>query len=293
MIAYALSACSFGNFVTPAVAAALKQTRFRNFEPYFGTCILDDELSRSSAELTRRLISEGVFRPASVHLPFYGGNMSWDPSHPDEGQRKEIAARFIKLIRDHADMMAPMVTLHASNEPPLAEHPQRIGQVCKTIEEMLPAAREMGFVINVEFLPRNCVGNCVEELLQIVSRFDPDQVGICLDVNHIMDRYKELPQMIDTLAPRIRSFHICDYDGIDETHWLPGQGIHDWVELMKHIRAIDHDVLLILETSWQLRREKRPVDPIFSIRQNERACWFLENCEKLIPQIESFRIPGN
>ena len=219
--------------------------------------------------------------------------MSWDPSHLDEEQRKEISARFIKLIRDHADLMAPMVTLHASNEPPLEEHPQRIDQVCRTIEEMLPTARELGFVINVEFLPRRCVGNSVEELQRIVSRFDPGQVGICLDVNHIMNRYKELPQMIDELAPRIKSFHIADYDGVDETHWLPGQGIHDWAELMKHIRAIDHDVLLILETTWQLRRENRQIDPIFSLRQNERACWFLENCERLVPQIEAFRIPGN
>lgn len=291
MISYALSACAFGNYVTPAVAAALHRSKFRNFEPYLGTCIADDERSRVSAALTRQLIREGVFRPASVHLPF--GSAEWDPSSPDEALRKETAAGLIRLIRDYSDLMAPMVTLHASDEPPLAEHPQRIGQVCKTIEEMLPTARELGFVINVEFLPRTCVGNSAEELRQIVSHFDPDQVGICLDVNHIMDRYWELPDMIELLAPRIRSFHICDYDGVDETHWIPGQGIHDWRRVMKQIRAIPHDVLLILETAWQLRRSNRETDPVFSIRQNEKACWFLENCEELLPRIEAFQIPGN
>ena len=292
MISYALSACVFGNYVTPRTAAALRQSKIRNYEPYFGTCITDDEPSRVSFELTRQLIREGVFRSASVHLPFSGA-VSWDPSHLDEEERKAVSARFVKLIRDNAELMGPMVTLHASSEPPLEEHPQRIGQVCKTIEEMLPVARELGFVINVEFLPRTCVGNCAEELQQIVSHFDADQVGICLDVNHIMSRYRELPQIIDQLASRIRSFHICDYDGIDETHWLPGQGIHNWPELMKHIRAIDHDILLILETTWQLKRANRQVDPIFSLRQNERAIWFMENCEKLVPEIEAFRIPGN
>jgi sugar phosphate isomerase/epimerase len=187
-----------------------------------------------------------------------------------------------------------MATLHASiGGIPMSEHPQRIGQVCKTIEEMLPTAKELGFVINVEFLPRTCLGNCVEELQQIVSRFDADQVGICLDVNHIMDRYRELPAMIDTLAPRIRAFHLSDYDGVDETHWIPGQGIHDWPEIMRHIRAIDHDVVLILETTWQLSHAKRVIDPIFALRQNERACWFLENCDRLVPEIEKFQIPGN
>ena len=292
MIRYALSAGAFENHITDGVAAAIRKSRFRNFEPYFGVFTSDDEPARLSAKLMRQLLREDVFHPASVHLPFYG-DLSWDPSSLDEAERQDVSARLIRLVRSYADLMAPMVTLHASGQPPLSEHPQRIGQVCKTIEEMLPTARELGFVINVEFLPRTCVGNCTEELLRIVSNFDPDQVGICLDVNHIMNRYRELPAMIDLLAPRIRSFHICDYDGVDEMHWIPGQGIHDWPTIMRHIRAVDHDVLLILETSMQLKHRSRPVDPLFAVRQNEKACWFLENCEKIQPEIETFRIPGN
>ena len=294
MISYALAACVFGYYVSDPVAAAIRKSRFRNFESYFGTCISDDEPSRRSAELTRQLMKEGLYRAASVHLPYRGADLCWDPSALDEEVRKEVSARCIKLIRDHADLMGPMITLHASNEPPLEEHPQRIDQVCRTIEEMLPTARELGFVINVELLPRTCVGNTPEELMQIVSRFDPEQVGICMDVNHVMTRYRELPAMIDYLAPRIRSFHISDYDGIDETHWLPGQGLIDWIELMRHIRAIDHDLLLILETGgWQLKHKRREIDPQFVIRQNENACWFVDNCERIQPEMGSFRLPGN
>jgi sugar phosphate isomerase/epimerase len=279
--------------VTPAAAGALRRTRFRNFELNFGIYAKDDEASRNSYEETRRLIREGIIRPASIHLPFCG-SPGWDASTPDESVRKETSARFIKLIRDHADLIAPMATLHASpGGIALSEHPQRIGQVCKTIEELLPTAQELGFVINVEFLPRTCLGNCVEELIQIVSKFDPDQIGICMDVNHIMNRYRDLPSIIDTLAPHIRSFHLSDYDGVDEMHWIPGQGIIDWPAVMKHIRAIGHDVLLILETSCQLKSPSRTIDPLFSLRQNEKACWFLENCEQLVPQMEQFQIPGN
>ena len=234
MITYAVSACTFEYYVTPAAAGALRRTRFRNFELNFGIYAKDDEVSRNSYEETRRLIREGIIRPASIHLPFCG-SPGWDASTPDESVRKETSARFIKLIRDHADLIAPMATLHASpGGIALSEHPQRIGQVCKTIEELLPTARELGFVINVEFLPRTCLGNCVEELIQIVSKFDPDQIGICMDVNHIMNRYRDLPSIIDTLAPHIRSFHLSDYDGVDEMHWIPGPGIIDWPAVMKH-----------------------------------------------------------
>ena len=292
MISYALSVCAFGTDFTPETAAALRQSKFRNLELSLLSYFADDEKSRAAAALTRELLAENTIRAASVHLPFCGANLNWDPSSLDEAERREVVERQIRLIRKCSDLMGPMVTLHASTEPPLEEHPQRIGQVCKSIEELLPTARELGFIINVEFLPRTCVGNCAEELLQIVSHFDPSEVGICLDVNHIMARWRELPQLIDTLAPRVRSFHLSDYDGIDETHWLPGQGIIGWREVMKHIRAIDHDLLLILETTRQLKRDSRPIDPLFSIRQNERSVWFLENCDRLVPEIESFRIPG-
>ena len=291
MISYALAVCAFGSYVTPKAAAALRQGKFRNFELSFGTLVANDERAELSLKLTRQLVAEGVMRPASVHLPF--GNNYWDASLLDETARKDVADRLVNLIRNHADIMGPMVTLHASGEPPMEEHPARLDQSCRTIEDLLPAAEEFGFAINVEFLPRTCIGNCAEELQTIVRRFDPGKVGICLDVNHIMDRYRELPDMIDELAPRINSFHISDYDGVDETHWLPGQGIHDWPELMRHIRAIDHDVLLILETTCQLTHTRREIDSIFALRQNERACWFLENCDKLMPEIEKFQIPGN
>ena len=293
MISYALSSSSLGNTMTEAVANAIRQGRLRNFEVSFGTWLDGDENEIAlSQKLFKQLINEGALRSASVHLPFYGKDI-WDPSYLDEDVRKQVVARFIRRIQDNADLMAPMVTLHASNEPPLEEHPRRIGQVCKSIEELLPFAEKMGFVINVEFLPRTCVGNCAEELQQIVSNFDANQVGICLDVNHIMNRYLQLPDMIDLLAPRIRSFHISDYDGIDETHWMPGQGIHNWPELMRHIRAIDHDVLLILETTYQLTRPSRQIDPIFALRQNENAIWFLENCDRIVEEQKSFHIPGN
>lgn len=293
MISYALSTGAFGLYVTEAVASAIRKSKFRNYETHIVLCANEDEESRSSVQRTRDLIKEGVLRTASVHLP-YNGDLYWDPSVADETVRRDVSARLIRLIRENADLMAPMVTLHASyGGIPQEEHPHRLDQTCKTIEELIPTARDLGFVINVEYLPRQCLGNSEAELQQFLTRFDAEDVGICLDVNHIMDKYIELPGMIDRLASRIRSFHICDYDGVDETHWMPGQGIHDWRELMKHIRMIDHDILLILETGYQLKLPNRPVDPQFAFRQNERAVWFLENCENLVPQIENFRMPGN
>ncbi|MBR2439603.1 MAG: sugar phosphate isomerase/epimerase [Lentisphaeria bacterium] len=295
MISYALSdSAAFSPYMTPALADAFRNSKFQNVEVTMLPFVEESEDALQSRSLTRQLLKEGAIRSASVHLPFFGGGQLWDPSLLDEDQRKGVTARIARLIRDNADIMAPMATLHASHEPPMEEHPARIDQVCRSIEELVPLAEEFNFSINVEYLPRTCIGNCVVELQKIVSRFDSKHVGICFDVNHIMDRYRELPDMITELAPRIRSFHISDYDGEDELHWIPGQGINDWCEVMRRIKAIDHDVLLILETTYQLAgRPNRKADPVFAIRQNENACWFLENCDTIIAAQNQFKIPGN
>jgi sugar phosphate isomerase/epimerase len=290
MISYALSTGAFGLYVTEAVASAIRKSKFRNYETHIVLCANEDEESRSSVQRTRDLIKEGVLRTASVHLP-YNGDLYWDPSVADETIRRDVSARLIRLIRENADLMAPMVTLHASyGGIPQEEHPYRLDQTCKTIEELIPTARELGFLINVEYLPRQCIGNSEAELQQFLSRFDAEDVGICLDVNHIMDRYRELPAMIRRLAGRIKTFHICDYDGVDEMHWFPGQGIIPWDKVMEAIHEIEHDVVLISETMFQLGTKVSHVaDPFFGLRQTERAFWFLENCAELMKSEKEFK----
>ena len=107
MITYALTAPSpFGKYISESVAAAIRKSKFRNFELTFSQYIKDDEQSRTAARLTRQLIDEGIIHPVSVHLPFTGGGLIWDPSTLDEDLRKDVSARQIRMIRDHADQMA-------------------------------------------------------------------------------------------------------------------------------------------------------------------------------------------
>lgn len=294
MISYAISLGSIGQIMTSELESAFRRSKIKNVELSWTPYCNDQDPAGESAQRTARLITEGVIRPVSVHLPFYGTNGSYDPSALDESERKEVVQRFSELIERYANLRAPEFTLHASNEPPLEEHPRRIAQVIRSLEELMPLSEKYNFRINVEYLPRTCIGNRAEELQEIVRHFPSQRVGICMDVNHIMNRYRELPAIIDTLAPRINCFHISDYDGVDEMHWYPGQGLIDWPAVMKSIRAIDHDVKLIFETQFQLEKSWSHVaDPYFTLRQTEAAAWYLENCETVIPAIEAFKLPGN
>lgn len=292
---YAVSWASFGFFCDEEFADAFKKSKFVRAELNFLPYTIDDERARKSYDITRKMVQNKEVIPVSVHLPFctWDENISYDISEPDENIRREVIKRLEKMIRDKADIMAPHVTLHGSLEPALEDHPVHIDQCRRSIEELLPLAEEMGFSMNIEYLPRTCIGNSVEELQKITSDFDSKHVGICLDVNHIMDKYNELPDIIETFSDRIRTFHICDYDGIDELHWFPTQGIIDWQKVMAKIRNIKHDVIMIYETPYQLydTGRKRFANPIYALNEMAKCTYLLENCDTILPAIQQFEIP--
>jgi len=252
MLTYALSVASLGGRLTDGLTAALKQ-----HPPSHGGIwdleVLPAQWQLDGADPGRlhdylRLVEAGVVRAGSIHLPFGG---VWDFSSLDEDARRMAIARQRIIIEQCAPLGAPQLTVHASAEPIEPEAREaRLKQAIRSIKELLPYARCHGMHMAVEWLPRTCIGNKEEELFAIVEPFSPDEVGILLDVNHVMTRYAELPAIIGTLAPRLIAFHISDYDGIDERHWVPGdsRGVIDWRGVMEAIRAIGHDVRLIVET---------------------------------------------
>lgn len=88
--------------------------------------------------------------------------------------------------------------------------------------------------------PRTCLGNSIDELLKLIDGLDPDVAGICLDTNHLMDRYQDLAHTVRQLGERLFTLHLSDYDGIDEKHDLPGKGVLDWESFMQALRDINY-----------------------------------------------------
>ena len=291
MISYAVSTACFLDYeMTPVLADAFRKSKFRNIEVYLPFFTSDKPGIHAAKTRTLELIHQGIIRPVSAHLPFGG---VWDVSSLQERRRHCAVLCLENMIRENAELLGPNLTLHSSSEPPMEEHPARIDQVCKSLEELIPLAEEFGFSFNIEYLPRTCIGHSVEEIQTITSRFNPEHVGICMDVNHVMDHAEALPEIIRTLTPRIRTFHISDYDNVDETHWVAGHGCIDWPAVMSQIRKIPQDVYLIHEVSFVHETWNHTIDPVWELRQLETATWFLENCDQLIPQIRAFKIPGN
>ncbi len=70
---------------------------------------------------------------------------------------------------------------------------------------------------------------------------------VCCDVNHLLQETTEA--FIDAVGSSIVTLHICDYDGIDERHWLPGKGIINWNKVLESLELAAYDGPFIFESA--------------------------------------------
>ena len=200
--------------------------------------LLDGEEAATKKADLKRVFRENGIRPMTIHARFGGPR---DLSVIDEDARRRAVAEARASVDLAVSLDAPMIVVHASAEPILPdERPRRIAQARKSLAELAEYCRKAGRRIAVELLPRTCLGHSVDELFELMRDIDQDTIGACLDVNHLMDRYRALPEVVRRLGNRLLTLHLSDYDGVDEKHQSPGEGVIDWKAFLGALQAIGY-----------------------------------------------------
>lgn len=175
---------------------------------------------------------------ASLHVPF---GDSYDVSAVDESIRCTAIKNVAAAIEMANEFDAELIILHASFEPvDNSERTLRIQQLRKSMDDLAATLKQNNCRLAIEYLPRTCIGNSMDEFDAILKNKSSELFGVCLDTNHLMADYEKLSTIILQLNERLFSLHISDYDGVDEKHWLPGQGIVDWQKFIASLKSIDY-----------------------------------------------------
>lgn len=192
----------------------------------------EEKLVGRVAHLADAILKEGDYL-WSVHLPFGGG---WDAAHFCEEDRTD-AVRGLKRIIDLTACWHPSVyVLHGCLEPVSDEQREaRMNQSIKSVRELGEYAARYGAKLALEDLPRSCLGNCTAEMERMISG---SGVSICFDVNHLLEDTHE--NFMNSLTDKIITTHLSDYDGIDERHWLPGEGVVPWKMIFERLENADY-----------------------------------------------------
>ena len=115
-------------------------------------------------------------------------------------------------------------------------------QSIKSVTELNEYAAKYGKQVALEDLPRSCIGNCTDEMKRIVSA---SGVKICFDVNHLLGDSHE--NFLNSLQNEIITTHLSDYDGEDERHWLPGEGIVPWKLIFDRLESVGYKGAYLFE----------------------------------------------
>lgn len=181
------------------------------------------QLVAEKQPLVDAIEAEGL-RVWSVHLPFGEG---WDVAHFCEEERDAVVQSLKRVIECTAPWRPRVYVLHGCLEPVAPEQrPVRIARSIQSLRELDTFCQRFGARIALEDLPRSCLANTSLETRAMMLAAD---VPICFDVNHLLG--DSHAAFLSLLATHCVTTHLSDYDGIDERHWLPGEGIVPWKEV--------------------------------------------------------------
>lgn len=182
----------------------------------------------------------------SYHVPF---KQIDDIADPDETIRLRAMSRLRVHIHEASRLGSKLLIIHPSTEP--IDQTKRDVYIAQLRKSMLEIEGELALhdmKIALEFLPRLCMGNTMSDMNRMLDGMS-DRFGVCLDVNHIMDQYPQIPAIIRELDKKLFTLHICDYDGVDERHWMPFKGVIDFKAAIQALREIGYTGPFNYETS--------------------------------------------
>lgn len=185
----------------------------------------------------------------SFHLPFMPFRVNNIASTDAFVRRTTVD--YLKVLIDRAAGYAGIRTfvIHASGEPIAPEtRAARMEYAKEGLAQLCEAVSSYGAVLAVEDLPRTCLGNCAEEIRELLTA--DERLRVCVDTNHLLGGRK--PQdFIHALGDKIVTVHFSDYDGTDERHWMPGEGIIDWNAVMDAFDDIGYRGPILYELGYE------------------------------------------
>lgn len=158
----------------------------------------------------------------NMHVSYAQCNSFWSTLVKE---RRKVTDLHHQWLEDCAKFEIPMMVMHVTQGTSIREV-SLSGMKC--IEELVLRAESLDVKIAVENTRVNSVViNILEEILS-------KNLGFCYDSSH--DRLYSPVQfeILRECGDRLLATHLSDNDGIEDRHWLPGDGVIDWSKLFEY-----------------------------------------------------------
>lgn len=214
-----------------------------NIEICFGRY---SDFDKFDFEMAKKLADENHIRLWSLHLPFLPFE-EIDPSSTDNYVTEFTFNIFSKLIKKGASIGIDKFVVHPSLEPiDVSCRADKLKASGEFLSRLADEADKYGAIIAIEDLPRTCLGNNSDEILNILS-FN-DKLRVCFDTNHLLN--ENYVDFINKVGNKIITLHVSDFDFENERHWLCGEGDIDWNSLYKALIEVNYTGVWMYEVPF-------------------------------------------
>ncbi len=192
-------------------------------------------------------ISSEDIRPWSFHLPYQGAHN--DPSTSDREMQEIVYKNCSGWINTAAELGCSCCVIHPGGEPDgNINRSEKMKYSKNMLNRLAHVAQSCNIQLAVECLPRECVGNSSEEIKELIE--DSDFLKVCFDTNHLMQKENQ-KEFIEAVGKNIITMHISDYDRMNERHWMPGEGIIMWEDVLVSLDKIGYTNAFVYEVNME------------------------------------------
>lgn len=244
-----LSSIVYHNEGTLRSLNIIKAAGFGFVEIYANQTDLDPREQRISPHTVKsELINLGL-TPHTIHLPFNGVDIG-----VTDNEERRFAISLIKAsMEDGVKIGAGTGILHPNAHDtviPGSTLAEERDAAYESVSEIVEFASRVGIRIAVENLFTRLGGRfgCkFHELQKMVLEINSPILGICLDTGHATIEKEDIPEAIKTIGDKLFNIHLHDTDGLDDRHWVPGQGIIDWYSVREALESINYQYPWMME----------------------------------------------
>ncbi len=203
----------------------------------------DRELMQSYIDTALREKKRLGFEIYTLHLPQL---VDYDFSALDEQVRLAAIEKQKEIVEMALCLEPKVLVVHPDTGQTDAENWHlRHAALKKSMAEFAPWCKQKGLKIALENLTQKSAFQSAEVLVDVIESLKADNIGICFDVNHLFVQSHR--EFIEKARKYLLTMHISDNDGVAERHFIPGDGVLDWKEILASLDEIGYDATLIFE----------------------------------------------
>jgi sugar phosphate isomerase/epimerase len=183
-----------------------------------------------------------------------------DLGSPDPGTRRESVDDLRRCLDWLAAAGGACLIVHPGGLADLDQFDARRAALASGMVELAEHARGSGVVTCLENMPPGVhPGSRMADLADLIAELDRPELGLAIDTGHANIVSSAAAE---TLAAEcwLRSTHVHDNNGHQDSHDVPGTGSIDWEDWVEALDEIRYEGPIMLECIRAIRQDPAAID---------------------------------